>query len=153
WSGESIGETNTVRFGTYGRGIWDYELATPGAFPYGNLRGGANIMRLDSPEIPTIGNSATFTVTQAPPNGSGWLLVSKFAVESNANGGTLLVDHTRVAFQWGLTSNSQGVSTYSQLIPSNPALVGTQWFAQAFMDDPQQQGGWAFSNGLRMVIG
>ena len=153
WSVESVRETNTVRFGTYGRGIWDYELDTPGSFPYGNLLSGANTMVLDSTEIPIIGNSYSMTVRNGPANASGWFLISRFRMESVINGGTLLLDNAKVAVQFIISSNAQGEAAFSSLIPSNPALVGSEWYSQAFLADPQQQGGWAFSNGLRVVIG
>ena len=153
WSVESVRETNTVRFGTYGRGIWDYELETPGSFPYGNLRGGANTMELDSMETPTVGNLFSLTVNNGPAQKSGWFLVSRSPQEVAMNGGTLLVDMTKLVIQSNIASNAQGTVLFSKQIPPNPSLAGTEWFAQAFLSDPLQPNGWAISNGLRIVIG
>lgn len=33
WSAETLVHENTVRFGTYGRGIWDYQMETPDCYP------------------------------------------------------------------------------------------------------------------------
>ncbi|MDP7245571.1 MAG: hypothetical protein QF389_03205 [Planctomycetota bacterium] len=153
WSVESIRETNTIRFGTYGRGIWDYELDTPGSFPYGQLRGDANIVKLDSSETPTLGNNFTVSISEAPALASGWFLVSRERQDVSQSGGSLLINDSKTVIQAPIKANLQGEVSFSGNVPSKPSFAGSEWFAQAFFKDSSQTGGWAMSNGLQIVVG
>jgi len=152
WSVEAVPSRNIVRFGSYARGIWDYEQDTPGYFPYGELLGGANKLRLRADGPPRIGNANLLTVESAPSGARGILGVSQAAAERPFRGGTLLLNRssaTRIKFTVGPT----GSATIHLPIPNLPALVGQERFLQAAVADPAQPQGWALSQGLRAVIG
>ncbi len=152
WSVEPVWAEGTVRFGTYGRGIWDYELDLPGNFPYGELRGDANTLSLSGEGVPRAGQSYTAQVGGAPPSSSGTLVISSAANDTPYLGGSLLVAGAG-ALQWSFPVDAAGAGTITANIPGGPGMVGREYFLQAFVPDPAQTQGWALSNGLRLVIG
>lgn len=152
WTCEAVPSQNIIRFGTYGRGIWDYHLETPGCFPYGELRGGANVLGLRSDRAPLIGQALTFEITGCLPGAGGLLVLSAGANDESFLGGTLLVDYPGT-YQFPFSANGAGTGLVTVNVPSHPGLVGQERFLQAGAQDPAQPGGWALSHGLRAVIG
>ncbi len=153
WSVEAVPSQNLIRFGTYGRGIWDYAPGTPGFFPYGELRGGPNVLQLSASAQPLLGSSVTLIVEGAQPGATGFLSVSMAPAETILFGGTVLVDVAQEVFQATLIANSSGVATTQIQIPNNPVLLGAERYLQAAMHDSSQTYGWAMSQGLRAVVG
>jgi len=152
WTCEAIPSQNVIRFGTYGRGIWDYHLETAGCFPYGELRGGANALTLAGQSAPLIGEPVTFEINGCTPGASGKLVLSAAVADEDFLGGTLLVELPAV-FQFPFSANASGTALVTINVPPNSGLVGEERFLQAGAQDPAQPNGWALSNGLRAVVG
>jgi len=153
WSVEAVPSRNVIRFGSYGRGIWDYSPGTPGFFPYGELRSGANVLTLKADSQPLLGRIITITVSGAPAFASGFLSVSKAEDDLPMFGGDLLIDLNQVIWQKSLTADGAGVASTTISIPNNPALIGSERFLQAAFHDSSQSQAWALSHGLRAVVG
>ncbi|MFK5956507.1 MAG: hypothetical protein QM477_08700 [Planctomycetota bacterium] len=153
WSVEAVPSSNAIRFGTYGRGAWDYFPETPGFFPYGELRSGANTLQLRSSAQPLLGTSVTLTVSGAPPGAAGFLSVCTTSDDSPLLGGDILVDTATQIYRATLVADGSGVATTPLLIPNNPALIGVERYLQAAMRDASQPNGWAMSHGLRALVG
>ena len=153
WSVETVPSKNLIRFGTYGRGVWDYSPNTPGFFPYGELRPGPNILEMRSSAQPLLGSTVTITVEGAQPGATGFLSVSLAEDDANMAGGDVLVDTTQEVFRAGLVADAQGVATTQLSIPNNPALIGIERYLQAAMRDTNQLQGWSMSHGLRALVG
>ncbi len=153
WSVESIPSQNLIRFGTYGRGVWDYAPGTPGFFPYGELRGAPNVLHLSASGPPLIGQSATLSLNGAAPLASGFLMVCAAAADAPMFGGWRLVDSARLVARVPLSTNSSGAAQLVVSIPNAPALIGAERFLQAAVRDPSQVQGWSLSHGLRARIG
>ncbi|MBT3340255.1 MAG: hypothetical protein HN405_04885 [Planctomycetes bacterium] len=153
WSVESVPSQNLIRFGTYGRGIWDYHLETAGFFPYGELRGGANTLTLSADTAPVIGQNVQLTVSGAPANANGRIGVSTQSQDMAYMSGTLLVDTAHVALELSTHADSMGVVQINVTVPNNPNFVGQEFYIQAMAIDASQPNGQAFSQGLRAVVG
>ncbi len=153
WSVEAVPSTNTIRFATYGRGVWDYEPGTPGFFPYGELRPDPNFLKMRSDGPPIIGGSVNLTVTAGPANSSGYLVVCQDQDEVPYFGGTAFVDLSTQVQLLQLNTNSLGEATTALTIPNIASLVGNEYYLQAAILDGSQPGGWAMSHGLRALIG
>ncbi|MHC4942988.1 MAG: sialidase family protein [Planctomycetota bacterium] len=149
---EAVPSRNLVRFATYGRGIWDYNLNTPGYFPYGELRGGANVLELKNHTQPLLGNSTTFLITGCKPAAPGALAFSPGSWERPLLGGTFLVDPQGMGTVF-FTASPEGVGSVPFKIPVDPAYMDLEIFFQAGSRDPDQSHDWALSNGLRAVTG
>ena len=153
WSVETVPSQNLIRFGTYGRGVWDYAPNTPGFFPYGELRGSPNVLEMTASAQPLLGNSVTITVEGAPAGATGFLSVSLAEDDTIMLGGDVLVDTTQEIYRAGLVANAQGVATTQLVIPNNPALIGAERYLQAVMRDSNMLFGWSMSQGLRALVG
>ncbi len=149
WSVEAVADQNVMRFGTYGRGIWDFVVGPTCRYEvYGVGVGGANVLTLDSTSSTKIGTSHVLSLSGGQPLAAGALLVSLNSASLPAFGGTLLVDISR-AFSIPVTASIWGARDTSVPIPMNPNLVGISLYGQGALLDPNQSRGWAFSNGLR----
>jgi len=153
WSVEAVPSTNTIRFGTYGRGVWDYQPGTPGFFPYGELRGEPNTMKMRSDAPPIIGTSVNLTVSEGPLLSSGYLVVCSQPDEAPYFGGLAFVDLSKQVQLLPLSSDWQGEATVNLPIPNNASLVGNEYYLQAAIQDSTQPAGWSLSHGLRALIG
>lgn len=153
WSVEAVPSENMIRFGTYGRGIWDYLPETPGFFPYAELRDGPNVLTLEANAQPLLGSQVTLTVEGAPAFGSGFLNVSLAGNDMAMFGGDLLIDLNQVVWQKSMTADGNGVATVTLSIPNNAALIGAERYLQAAFRDSGQTQGWSLSHGLRAVVG
>ena len=153
WSVEAVPSRNLIRFGTYGRGVWDYAPGTPGFFPYGELMGEPNHLQLRASAQPLIGQSLQLSVSGAAPNQAGFLTICRAAAEVSDLGGTILVDLQKQALQFNLQSNAAGEASVNLTVPNTASLVGKEFFLQAVLQDPGQAGGWSLSHGLRALVG
>lgn len=153
WSVETVPSQNIIRFGTYGRGVWDYHPNTPGFFPYGELRGSPNDLQVRSDGQPLLGSTVTIIVEGAEPGSTGFLSVSMAEDDASLLGGDVLVDTAQEIYRAGLVANAQGVATTQLMIPNNPALLGVERYLQAAMRDSGQLFGWSMSHGLRALVG
>ncbi|MEQ8768348.1 MAG: hypothetical protein RL885_30875 [Planctomycetota bacterium] len=152
WSVEDVPTQNVMRFGTYGRGIWDYPVG-PRCFyePYGVEAAAANVLSLDSMSSTQIGTTHVIRVSGGQPIASGALIVSLNSAWVPAFGGTLLVD-LGASFSIPFALNLFGQRDISIPIPANASLVGLTLYGQAAALDANQSKGWAFSNGIRGVL-
>jgi hypothetical protein len=149
WSVEGVASSNVMRFGTYGRGIWDYALDDPCSYEaYGLGLGGINTMLLDSSSPTTLGTTHTLEITSGPATASGSLLFSPGTTSLAFKGGTLLVDPTFL-IQIPFATDGAGAASIPLLIPGDPLLDGLVLNFQAAVGPPE---GWALSNGLTGIL-
>ncbi|MFT7478594.1 MAG: photosystem II stability/assembly factor-like uncharacterized protein, partial [Gammaproteobacteria bacterium] len=156
WSVEAVPALNRIRYGTYGRGIWDYEIEALDAgsiTPYGTGLGGANVLSLDSISIANLGNTVQFDVTGGSAGRLAWLLQRDRQASVPFAGGTLLVQRHGLYARTRTRLDGNGEASFPFQLPENAALLGRQWFFQAIARDPSMVQGLALSNGLQMVIG
>jgi len=152
WSAEAIPSTNSIRFGTYGRGIWDYAVDPACTYAsYGAGLGGANTLLLTSSGSAGIGALHQFDVAGGPALTSGLLAIGFAQANLPLAGGTLLVDLAG-ALYFNLVSDAAGAAHFAALAPNDPALVGLTVDVQALLVDASQVGGLAFSNGLEATL-
>ncbi len=152
WTCEAVPSLNMVRFGTYGRGIWDYSLNTPGYFPYGELLDAPNVLELANGGRPFIGRPTTFTIGGCVPGANGILVLSTTPTEETIFGGVQLVEMPAIQ-QFPFKADGAGIAEVTFRIPDNPAYVEREFYLQAGARDAGQVEGWALSNGLRAVVG
>jgi photosystem II stability/assembly factor-like uncharacterized protein len=152
WTCEAVPSENLVRFGTYGRGIWDYSLNTPGYFPYGELLDAPNILELTNGGRPFIGQQTTFTIDGCRPWANGILVLSTEGTEQYIFGGIQLVEMPAIQ-QFPFQADGDGIAEVTFNIPDNPSHVEREFYFQAGARDAGQVEGWALSNGLRAVVG
>jgi len=152
WSCEAVSSANVIRFGTYGRGIWDYDVTDPCSWvPYGLGLGGANVLSLDTRSSTTVGTTMTFDVSGAVASAPGFLLLSTASNQLPLKQGWLLVDPTG----WLLIpvqANAQGTLQLPVSVPAGPGWAGLPVSLQIALADAGQGQGWAFSNGLAGVL-
>jgi len=149
WSVEALSHENTMRFGTYGRGIWDYRIDPQATASVRNgsglnplclasvsppVLGGTWAMRVDASVLPTA-TSAFLVVRTSPASGPvlpyGELLVT----------GPKLLSLARPVVA--------GQVDFALPVPSSTHLVGLQASAQALL-----QGGAAWlCNALDVALG
>lgn len=153
WSVEAVPSQNLIRFGTYGRGAWDYSPDTPGFFPYGELRGAPNVLNLRADRQPLLGATVTLTVAGGPPQSAGMLSVCTRSDEASEFGGWRFVDLRSEVLRLPFATGAGGAAALTVTIPNAPALIGAERFLQAAVRDPAQVQGWALSHGLRARIG
>ena len=148
WSVESVPALDAVRFGTYGRGIWDYSVQDPCAWvPHGLALGGANVLTLDSGSSTVMGQSMGFDVTGGQANAPGYLLVSSGVASLPFKGGTLLVDPGAWVIL-PVVADGLGELHLDLTVPPTPGWAGLPVALQVALPDGAQSAGWAFSNGL-----
>jgi|FLOH01.1.fsa_nt_gi hypothetical protein len=153
WSVEAVPSQNIIRFGTYGRGIWDYYPQTAGFFPYGELRADPMFLQLEPSDRPLMGNTITFSTSGLESYAHGFLSVCSAADDSPMFGGSVLVDLAQEVARVPFTANIWGNSSFSLTVPNNPAILGREFFLQIAARDTREPLGWSMSHGLRAVIG
>lgn len=154
WSVEAVPGQPVMRFGTYGRGIWDLDLSplTGGSWElYGQGASTANFLALDSSTPPNIGSQILFQVTGAGHGGAGYLMAGRVQASTPFFDGVQLVG--QVVRTLPLNFSSTGDATRVITLPMNPALVGLDFYFQAVAPDNFLPQGWALSNGLKAIIG
>jgi len=156
WSVEAVPGLDRIRYGTYGRGVWDYDiepLDSGSLTPYGTGLGGANTLDLDSVSLPNIGNTVELDVSGGTPNRLVWLLQRNSQVSVPFAGGTLLVPRHGLYAHPGSRFDGSGEQSFTMDLPDDPALLGREWFFQAIAREPSLPQNVALSNGLHMVVG
>jgi len=166
WSVEAVPGTAPdealMRFGTYGRGIWDYRIpqGSNGSWAsYDEGVGVANTLTLSSPTAPNVGQALRFEVSGAvlaPSGTSGWLLAGRLRAQLPAFGGVQLVDQVVRVFplvEDGQTAEGLDLYTFQFVLPDLPVLIATAFRFQAVIPDATVPGGHALSNGLEAVFG
>lgn len=156
WSVEVVDNGQIARFGTYGRGIWDWRIGPPtgaAAFVrYGDNLGGANILDLDTQTLPILGTTVVFDV-RSPNLGArtGILYTSLFGSAQPFGGGTVLCSPLQNTYR--LRMDDTGMAQLRFPVPVDPALVGASLYFQAMVFDSSMPQGFAFSNGLEARFG
>ncbi|QDU67095.1 WD40/YVTN/BNR-like repeat-containing protein [Engelhardtia mirabilis] len=146
WSVEALPDGQTMRFGTYGRGIWDYEIEPPCNYvAFGVGLGGVNDLVLDSASTTAIGQTHVFSVAGAPPFTLGILGLATASAAVPLFGGTVLIDPGGVTPLYFNTL--AGTGAVSVQVPNDTGLVGATFFLQAVVIGPQP-GEVHLSNGL-----
>ncbi len=150
WSVEAVDSADVMRFGTYGRGIWDFALDDECAYEAIGLGlGGANVISLDTASSSFVGGPHVFDVSNAPPLTLPTLLASTGTGSAPLLGGTLLVDPVNLFIApWPIATDALGNLTLTLTIPNDPVLYGIDVAFQLAASDAGQPKGWAFSNGL-----
>ena len=149
WSAEALPATNTIRFGTYGRGIWDYAVDPACAYAsFGVGLGGANGLQLTSSGSAGVGALHHFEVTGGLPAATGLLAVGFGKQSQPFAGGTLLVQLAGALF-FPLSADAAGSATFAAPVPNDPGLAGLLVAVQALLFDSSQPGGLSLSNGLK----
>ncbi|MFH2002826.1 MAG: hypothetical protein ABIK28_24365 [Planctomycetota bacterium] len=151
WTCEAVPSQNLIRFGTYGRGIWDYSLNTPGYFPYGEMLGAPHLLDLKNQNPPIIGQPTRFTISGCRPDAAGVLALSLHQEAFPFLGGTLLVQWPFFLFPF--VADGAGNAEVAFTMPGAQSLIGKELFYQAGAEDSTQVEGFALSHGLRAVIG
>jgi len=152
WSAEEVPGLDVIRFGTYGRGIWDYSLVEPCSYEaFGLALGGANTLTLDTASTSFVNQTQVFEVSGAQANASGVLIVGLAEVSAPLYGGTLLVNPTPWVL-FGIGADPTGHVSKSLPVPDDPLLYGLDIVLQAALADTSHAEGWAFSNGLRGTL-
>lgn len=152
WSAETVPGASVVRFGTYGRGIFDYDFTEPcPVVPYGVALGGAHTLTLETSNAVQVGQSTAFEVGGAGPSLSGFLGVAAGEAAVPLVGGTLLLDPGSLLL-FPFQSFPFGGALAVLAMPDNPALAGNDLYFQSFLIDGAQGQGVAFSNGLRATV-
>ena len=152
WSVEAVEKKGLMRFGTYGRGIWDYSLESDCSYsPYGLALEGANTLILDSSSGTQIGTPHQFVTSGAQPSAVGLLTFSTFDDFVPFLGGTSLVSAQNFLY-WIQLANASGTATRTLNIPNDQSLVGVPLHFQSLFFDQNQAQEWVFSNGLRGAL-
>ncbi len=152
WSVEAHPAENTLRFGTYGRGIWDYQI-DPQARSV--IRNGSGINRLCLSEITPAELGATWSVQVDATNHPGATAATLVIYEAPIPGtllryGELLVDLSSVKLLTSTLPASGGSSTiFSFPVPNDPSFAGFQAYCQAAVAG----GGVELCNALDIVVG
>jgi photosystem II stability/assembly factor-like uncharacterized protein len=141
WSVERVGP-NVIRFGTYGRGIWDFEIpAAPGYAKYGT----AKLSSLGT--LPSIGGQGTptwsannfqITVAQGIPSQFGLLAYSSGSGSFPFFGGTMWL---QPPVERGPGFTFDGIGSAAVPIAVDLKLIGTARYYQAWMRDPAHPDG------------
>jgi hypothetical protein len=155
WSVEAVG-SDVMRFGTYGRGIWDFAVHPPAGWTtYGTGKLGSQgavpqMGALGTPSLAAGGFSAE--VIFGVPSKPGVLMYSGASASTPFQGGTLLL---APPVQRGPTFQLDIFGYAAVAIAIQPPMVGQTVFYQAWMRDPQHPDGTGvgLSNGLQVTYG
>ena len=176
WSAESVPSSNTIRFGTYGRGIWDYQFApvpqasilTSSVNPAGSLRvllgqpvpGTSMSVLLDNPlgaMAPGALSTMLFSFSPDPAYPAG-TLVPNLGLGGAGAPGELLIGITPPDPQALVTGSPWlgvglgAVVTFD--IPDDQSLLGLSIFGQGLLFDPTSASNkWGLTEGLELTVG
>jgi len=149
WSVEALPHENTMRFGTYGRGIFDYQLDLQArATPRNGL--GVNVECLSSVTPPEIGGAWSARIDPTVLAGTSFV---SLVVRAAPTGGLVLgYGEPLVAgpklLSAGQPANALG-NVFSFPLPNDPGLVGLTASAQAVLVG----GGLTLGNALDLLVG
>ncbi len=149
WSVEGLPDENTMRFGTYGRGIWDYQIDLQARAVLRN-GSGLNPLCLASVTPPLLGGTWSVTVDSSfQPGTTRSYLVLR---DAPASGPVLAIGEILVGGVRLLTASkraSGGPDLFSFPIPSDPALAGIRGSCQGLLFGSTLK----LCNALDVVIG
>lgn len=152
WSVEGVEATGRMRFGTYGRGIWDLATVTEGDDLGLAICSPAHVNSTNLPAVLYAGgstiaasNDLTLTAEQMPPNQFGYFLASQQAgliQNPGASQGDLCLTGDLVRYAANIL-NSGAVGSFQMDvdltgIPSTPptaVVAGETWYFQAWFRD------------------
>ncbi|MEW6072789.1 MAG: hypothetical protein AB1726_09390 [Planctomycetota bacterium] len=176
WSVEALAHENTLRFGTYGRGIWDYQVEPPaswsiygcGGNPAGSLvvlggmprPGQSMVLGLDNPLGTMNPGALAFGFFSLAPDAAYpcGTMVPGFGMAGGGAAGELLISVvppdpalTIVGFPWGGVGQPAWVNV---AIPNDSALLGLQVYGQGLLLDPSRPAyKCGLTEGIELVIG
>jgi len=151
WCVEALPHENVMRFGTYGRGIWDYRITRSGKAVRVNGVD-LNPVVLTGTDVLQLGVTWSARVDSAPFGDVDWVgLVVYERPDSGklVSGGELLLDLSSRRLYSGLAPANAESHTFRMRIPDDPSLVGLRAHAQAYGVGPE---GLVLGNGLALEI-
>ncbi len=151
WSVEALPHENTMRFGTYGRGIWDYQI-DPQARCVAQNGEGTNANCFRCVELPVLGGTFEVVVDASAHPGAtltGFLVVERPAEGVFLPGGEVLVDLGSPRYYQTTAATSGGEDTFTLPVPNDPAAAGLLSYAQGYV----LGGGYELCNRLEIVLG
>ena len=155
WSVECVDQGQTMRFGTYGRGIWDYAVPAgigPLWSSYGTGLPPPHVLTLSSAQPPQLGHTVALGVHASQPGERwGWVFWSMSPGSQPMLGGTLLLGTIDNFTRVHLDASGNGSARFA--FPNDFGLLDQSVWFQALVVDPSQAQGYAFSNGLQAVMG
>lgn len=122
-----------------------------GMSQYGVGLGGGNIATLDSSSAGAVGTTAAMDLTNFNSGTVGQLIVSLSQASIPFAGATILVNYVNPPATFNFSAPS-GSATVNVPIPNNPGIAFLPIYMQAGAPDGSLPGGWAFSNGVQLVI-
>ena len=155
WSVEAVDHGQTMRFGSYGRGIWDYAVPSgtgPSWGSYGINLPAPHVLTLSGAPLPRVGQQLALSVQHAQAvERWGWIFWSASPGSQPFQGGTVLLGTVQNFVRLHLGANGAGSARFT--IPNDVQLLDQSLYFQAIVVDPSQAQGYALSNGLQAVIG
>jgi len=134
---------------------WPFDPGTGGQVcgftQYGIGLGGANIGTLNSASTPTLGTSVSLVASGFNGNSTGQLIFSLTQTSTPIFGATLLMDYQNPVVMLPFAT-TLGVGVINLTLPASPTLAYLPVYGQVGVSDASQAFGWAFSNGLEMVL-
>jgi hypothetical protein len=134
---------------------WPFDPGTGGQIcgitQYGLGQGGANIGTLSSASTPTLGTTISLVASSFAGASSGQVIFSLAQTSTPLFGGTLLMDFANPIATIPFTTTI-GLGVIPVPLPSTPSLAYLDIYAQAGVLDAAQPFGWAFSNGLKVIL-
>jgi len=134
---------------------WPFDPGTSGQIcgvtQYGLGLGGANIGALATASTPTLGTTMSLVASGFVGSSAGQAIFSLSQATIPLLGGTLVLDYLNpvATLPFG---TSLGFGVIAVPLPSDPALAYLTVYAQAGVLDAGQAQGWAFSNGLEVIL-
>ena len=134
---------------------WPFDPGTSGQVcgftQYGLGLGGANIGTLNSTSTPTLGSAVSLVASGFNGNSTGQLIFSLSQASTPIFGATLLMDYLNPVAVVPFTT-TLGLGVVGLTLPSSAGLAYLPVYGQVGVADATQPFGWAFSNGLEMVL-
>lgn len=156
WSLEIVDGGATARFGTYGRGIWDYAIhPVPTVTFYGTGKTNTHTSQpyLASSGTPALSsNDFKLQIHDAMPSKPGVLIYSSSQAQIPFQGGTLWIG---LPITRGPTFATDSVGFAEVAVPVDATLVGVTRYFQGWYRDPQHPDGTTvgLSNAAQVLFG
>lgn len=156
WSLEIVDNGATARFGTYGRGIWDFAIhPVPTVTFYGT---GKTNTHTSQPYLTSTGTPALTTndfrlqLNDAMPNKQGVIIYSASQAQLPFQGGTLWIG---LPITRGPLFTTDAANFADVAIPIDATMVGITRYFQGWYRDPQHPDGTTvgLSNAAKVLVG
>jgi hypothetical protein len=152
----TAGSFQTRFSGAYDAVVAHLELLPAGATKFGvSTPGCLGPLAIGVTSIPQVGNEIfALTCTNGPPMQQGFVAISLsgLAAPIMAAGTQAWIDPAVLVAVFRARSNSVGLSLLPVRLPSNPAAIGLEAYAQYFWPDPCGPAGWSASNALHLTV-